>query len=298
MATLYEEPLTNEQSLQFVHDHISEWNNLLEKIDSSVRQWRQYLDTHRDNEAHDSAPKHSRTRSDSMQSINEDSPHFSKRIQFEIEVKQPFAQRIPARRVRDDKQLVLFDATSQGLLDELVRKLQGARNRLIRTISASDPPAASRSVQIRSNGSKGSSPRTPRSQPTAVPGRECSDPLIKTVKRLDHLITQSQHELEEAAYQLLRKGTCSTQNVNRLFSECAELARPRDARLASPLSSSLRSGSSPSRSIGQRSDVPEVLEVDDADEDSDGEGEALDARLDAIRLRSKQMASRIHGPAA
>ncbi|PNS18771.1 hypothetical protein CAC42_5310 [Sphaceloma murrayae] len=312
MAALNESPATQEQSLQLVQSGIGQWDALLTKIDASVNHWRQYLDEHRDSGAREPESRFSRVRSDSMQSFNDERPHLSKSASSRHEPTSPSPSPSSVRKQRDTKGHVLFDAASQRRLDELVRKLQTVRSKLMGTIAAAEsaslkPPTGSTRVQNQigvihrpgpaaTNQPRQSSPLVRKATGTSRSGRGQS-PLDDKIRRLEVLIKEMQEDCEEAANQLLRKGTCSTQlhSAREHLLKCAALVKPHQAEVTPSRSTTARSASSPSRSIPSLG-IPAAagLEVDDDDDASSEEGEALDARIDAIRMRSKQMAYRIH----
>ncbi|KAF2226952.1 hypothetical protein BDZ85DRAFT_56191 [Elsinoe ampelina] len=296
MPGFNEEPLSHEESMQLVHSKIDEWTRSLERINSTVQRWREYLSKHQESEARDQAPRLTRTRSDSLQSINEEKHHFTKSTQIRFEDTRSRRQPSPTSRTREVKQVVFFDSTSQKQFEELVKNVQYVRSRVLRTIAVSELAATSQSVNAKRSVSKTLSLRTggTTSRPETV--KEEINPLDKDVRRLEYLLKQSMDQCEEAAYQLLRKGICDVQfqNIRRRLKECSEIVRSHVVALTPPRALSTRSGTSPSRPPTQNAATSaiEVLEVDDEDDDSGDEGE-LDAKLDALRLKSKQMASRV-----
>ncbi|KAF4554815.1 Hypothetical protein D9617_3g018840 [Elsinoe fawcettii] len=298
MTGFNDEPLTYEESMRLVHSNINEWTKSLERINTTVKQWREYLEKHRQNEARDSVSGPSRTRSDSLQSINEESHHFSKPTHIRFEDTRARTRPSLVRKPSETREIVFFDANSQKLLEELVKSFQSVRSRILRALAANDLAATSRAVKARKADPKTLSATLGSSSTASQTIGEEVDPLDKQVRRLEYLLKCSMDACEEAAYQLLRKGACDAQmqNITRRLKECWGLVKPQKAEMSPPRSLSTRSGSSPSRSMTQptTATTPVVLEVDDDDEDSGNEGE-LDAQFDALRLKSKQMASRVHG---
>ncbi|KAF2152547.1 hypothetical protein K461DRAFT_268476 [Myriangium duriaei CBS 260.36] len=306
MAALRDKPLSKEQCLLMVHAKFDEWRASLDRIATSVQDWQnshghEFMHDHQP----DLLPKSKYRTTSTIQSDKDSGGEIRGRSN------QP-QDGTPGKRSKDSSEqpgsagrsLIVFDARSQKMIEELTSSLQVARNQLFRSLNTALSPEARRLERAQ---------KLLFAKPKDRDPKEISESgqIRGQIMRLESAMGEGQKRCEEAANQLLRRGSCSKEltEAGHLLQRCAEEATSaieQNNIKEDPAAGSakfLQKSTSPGN-MGHPSHLSlEVDDDDDNDDDDDpqrmGEGDnerPFDTRLQALRQRSDQFASRTRGP--